>query len=181
MHWRTARRILAASAAVLVVAGTGIAAATEARADGYLSGRESAYVVNYSQIVCDTIANHPSLPGVVGVARGVMTTGAFQVDGAEIYELLCDVAEDAARQALQPIRDRHKPLTIKCIESTCALGECDHDDDTCPEDIPVKVCAKCWEIADSINSYHSEEGIVDELLWPCDTAQLIYSTEELGA
>ncbi|MFV8301249.1 hypothetical protein ACNQP7_31620 [Mycolicibacterium fortuitum] len=82
VHWRTARKILAASAAVLVVAGTGIAAATEARADGYLSGRESAYVVNYSNIVCDTIANHPSLPGVVGVARGVMTTGGFTGDDA---------------------------------------------------------------------------------------------------
>lgn len=77
MHWSTARRILGATAAVLVVAGTGIAAATDARADGYLSGRESAYVVNYSQIVCDTIANHPSLPGVVGVVRGVADTGHF--------------------------------------------------------------------------------------------------------
>lgn len=82
VHWRTARRILGATAAALVVAGTGIAAATEAKADGYLSGRESAYVVNYSQIVCDTIANHPSLPGVVGVARGVMTTGGFTGDDA---------------------------------------------------------------------------------------------------
>ena len=32
VHWRTARRILGATAAVLVVAGTGIAAATEAKA-----------------------------------------------------------------------------------------------------------------------------------------------------
>ena len=82
VHWRTARRIIAGSAAVLVVAGAGIAAATQARADGYLSGRESAYVVNYSEIVCDTIANHPSLPGVVGVVRGVMTTGGFTGDDA---------------------------------------------------------------------------------------------------
>lgn len=77
VHWRTARRILAASASVIVLAGTGIAAASEARADGYLSGRESAYVVNYSQIVCDTIAAHPSLPGVVGVVQGVADTGHF--------------------------------------------------------------------------------------------------------
>ena len=90
-----------------------------------------------------------------------------------------DEAVTAAREALEPIRAKHKPITIKCIESVCALGECDHDDDTCPENIPVKVCAECWEIADSINSYHSEEGIVDELLWPCGTAQLIYATEEL--
>lgn len=49
-------------------------------------------------------------PVVEAVQRAVQVTRerrgeTFQVDGAEIYELLCDVAEDAAREALKPVRE----------------------------------------------------------------------------
>ncbi|QRY43137.1 hypothetical protein JVX93_21575 [Mycolicibacterium boenickei] len=63
MHWRTARRILAASAAVLVVAGTGIAAATEAHAD------------RIDRVICAVLDDYPTPDGVQGVAQGLIENG----------------------------------------------------------------------------------------------------------
>ncbi len=54
----------------------------------------------------------------------------------------------AAREALKPLRDLHKPV--------------DRGDGT-------KGCNHCWDCYDD---YPKE--------WPCDTAELIYSTEELA-
>lgn len=63
VHWRTARRILGASAAVLVVAGTGIAAATEAHAD------------RIDRIICSVLDDVPTPGGVYGVALGLIDQG----------------------------------------------------------------------------------------------------------
>lgn len=55
-------------------------------------------------------------PAIEAVLRAVQLTRerrgeTFHVEGAEIYELLCDVAEDAAREVLKPIRELHRELT----------------------------------------------------------------------
>lgn len=87
-------------------------------------------------------------PAIDAVLRAVQVTRerrgeTFHVEGPEIYELLCDVAEDAAREMAKPIRERHR---------------LDHD---AWELIPDK-CAECHRP------------------WPCETAKLIYTTEELA-
>lgn len=83
-----------------------------------------------------------------------------------------------AVQALKPIRDLHKPLTIIGVAANCGAEICDHED-ACPEDTPIIVCAECWAIAELVSSYYGEEGIDDQLLWPCHTAELVYATEDL--
>lgn len=83
-----------------------------------------------------------------------------------------------AREALKPIREKHKPMVIQCVAPDCGAEICDHEDD-CPVDYPVTVCATCWGIAEMANPYHGEDRIGDHLFWPCDTALLTYTTEEL--
>lgn len=57
----------------------------------------------------------------------------------------------AAREALKPIRELHKPVETYAKDGS--IG-CDH----------------CWDCRNDINEP-----------WPCDTAKLIYSAEELAA
>lgn len=59
------------------------------------------------------------------------------------------LAVDAAREALAPIRDLHKPSANHC--------DAHANDSAC--------CAECIECGQ---------------LWPCDTARLIYTSEELN-
>lgn len=61
---------------------SGLITAPNAKADGYLSTGEADYVTNYGYIICDTIAAHPTATGVLGVVKGVMTTGGFTADNA---------------------------------------------------------------------------------------------------
>lgn len=61
---------------------SGLITAPHAKADGYLSTGEADYVTNYGYIICDTIASHPTTAGVVGVLKGVMSTGGFTADNA---------------------------------------------------------------------------------------------------
>ena len=87
-------------------------------------------------------------------------------------------ALSAAREALKPIQEKHKSKVILCLAPDCGAEICDHEDD-CPVDYPVTVCATCWGIAEMANPYHGEDRIGDHLFWPCDTALLAYTTEEL--
>lgn len=89
------------------------------------------------------------------------------------------IALSAAREALKPIRELHQRRTIMCLAPNCGAEICDHDGD-CPVDYPVDVCAACWQIVDLANAYYGEDGINAELLWPCTTAKLVYTSEELG-
>ena len=66
-----------------------------------------------------------------------------------------EAMEDAAREALKPIRELHKPARI------CPSLDHTNFDMTCPA--CESVCDQC-----------STE-------WPCDTAHRCYSTEELEA
>lgn len=61
---------------------SGLITAPHAKADGYLSTGEADYVNNYGYIICDTIATRPTAAGVLGVVKGVMTTGGFTADNA---------------------------------------------------------------------------------------------------
>ena len=63
VHWRTARRILAASVSVIVLAGTGIAAAAQAHAD------------RIDRIICSVLDDVPTPGGVHGVALGLIDQG----------------------------------------------------------------------------------------------------------
>ena len=84
----------------------------------------------------------------------------------------------AAREALKPIRELHKCTTINCV--ICPL-ECEQHEDECPDDNPIEVCAHCWQNAECANSdYGQDDPIGSEVLWPCETARLVYSSEELG-
>ncbi|AIM50483.1 hypothetical protein PBI_ZONIA_54 [Mycobacterium phage Zonia] len=56
----------------------------------------------------------------------------------------------AAREALKPIRELHRPRWSNCINACCSGEDCRLRD---------RVCEHC------------------EVDWPCDTAKLIYTTE----
>lgn len=66
---------------------------------------------------------------------------------------LKDLAEAAAREALKPIRELHKTSWDNCINACCSGADCKHR---------TQICGHCWD------------------QWPCDTAKLIYTTEELA-
>lgn len=59
----------------------------------------------------------------------------------------------AAREALKPIRELHKTSWDNCINACCSGADCKHR---------TRICGHCWD------------------QWPCDTAKLIYTTEELA-
>ncbi|MFV8266427.1 hypothetical protein ACNQR9_25760 [Mycolicibacterium peregrinum] len=85
----------------------------------------------------------------------------------------------AAREALKPIRELHKPYEIE--GKSCRIDCEEHEDpDDCP-DVKFAVCHHCYSLALEANDYYGEEeGIGSEILWPCETAKLIYTTEELA-
>ncbi|AEJ91887.1 hypothetical protein THORA_53 [Mycobacterium phage Thora] len=58
--------------------------------------------------------------------------------------------ENAAREALKPIRELHRPRWSNCINACCSGEDCR---------LRERVCEHC------------------EVDWPCDTAKLIYTTE----
>lgn len=61
---------------------------------------------------------------------------------------------DIAREALKPIRELHQPSWDNCINACCSGKQCR---------LRSQICEHCYE------------------LWPCPTAKLVYSTEELGS
>jgi hypothetical protein len=61
--------------------------------------------------------------------------------------------EAAAREALKPVRELHKPFWENCINACCCSGEqCKHRS---------RLCAGCDEY------------------WPCATAKLVYAADDL--
>ncbi|SDD61065.1 hypothetical protein SAMN04488581_2659 [Mycolicibacterium neoaurum] len=89
-----------------------------------------------------------------------------------------EYATDSAREALKPIRELHRRDTIK---ATSCSEECElHDDMDCPLDVDVSVCRQCYQVAEAIDYYFSERtGWQEHVAWPCATARLVYSEEEL--
>lgn len=62
--------------------------------------------------------------------------------------------EKAAREALNPVRELHKPFWDNCINACCSGEQCKHRSRLC--------AAGCDEY------------------WPCPTALLVYSADELA-
>lgn len=60
--------------------------------------------------------------------------------------------ESAAREALKPIRELHKPKWDNCINACCSGEQCKHRS---------RLCAECDDY------------------WPCKTARLVYVAGEL--
>jgi hypothetical protein len=60
--------------------------------------------------------------------------------------------EAAAREALKPLRELHKPRWESCINACCSGEQCKNRSQVCEHDY-------------------------DE--WPCDTAKLVYTSAEL--
>jgi hypothetical protein len=90
----------------LILAGLGgmLAAAIittgVAKADGVLSDTEAAYVMAYGAgAVCPTIAEYPSMAGVMGVAQGIMADG-----------FTADSAVDIINASVAAYCDRYRPL-----------------------------------------------------------------------
>ena len=117
-------------------------------------------------------------PAVEAAHRHLDTLPRF--GGHSQLQLLATDLVDAAREMAAPIIDKHKPLVIQCLAPNCGAELCDHEVE-CPADYPVTVCAECWQIVELAHSYYGEEGIDDRLLWPCETARRVYSTEELSS
>lgn len=87
------------------------------------------------------------------------------------------LAEAAAREALEPIRDLHKPMNLylpcEASEIHPEAFETGVGEWCCPvctdlDGGPQKVCVEC----------QFDDG--EHLEWPCDTARLIYTSEELN-
>jgi hypothetical protein len=83
MRLRKLRRLLALMLFGGILAGTGIGwSVGQARADGYISDTECAYINTYgASAVCATISQFPTEAGVMGVAQGIIQDG-FTADSA---------------------------------------------------------------------------------------------------
>lgn len=65
---------------------------------------------------------------------------------------LGEVTEQAAREALAPLRELHKSHSLNCINHCCAPDDCE---------FKSVLCREC------------------DQYWPCATARLIYRKDEL--
>lgn len=84
-----------------------------------------------------------------------------------------DHAEDAAREALAPIRELHKPA-IRIADWSSGVRFVDRCP-TCHGKAGVHECG-CWADSDA-DVWCQSCGTA----WPCPTAKLCYTTEELTA
>tara|TARA_Y100001973_G_scaffold103735_1_gene171683 strand:+ start:2545 stop:3015 length:471 start_codon:yes stop_codon:yes gene_type:complete len=82
-----------------------------------------------------------------------------------------------AREALAPVRALHYRIDIA---ATSCVEECEVHEDECPLDVKVPVCRECYRIAEEADLYFSERpGWHEPVAWPCATARLVYTAEEL--
>ena len=83
----------------------------------------------------------------------------------------------AAREALAPVRALHYRIDIA---ATSCVEECEVHEDESPLDVKVPVCRECYRIAEEADLYFSERpGWHEPVAWPCATARLAYTAEEL--
>lgn len=91
-----------------------------------------------------------------------------------VTPLVAAAAPVIAAQALAPIEALHRPRDVQAITARdCVHEVCGHED-ACPTS-PVATCAHCWDIAERVNAYFAEDGIPEEVLWPCPTAAALAS------
>lgn len=121
--------------------------------------------------------NDPAVEAAQRAWTGRYSDRVVPVTDSAHHDGMGALAIAAAREALKSVRELHRPQVIDCLAPNCADEVCDHEDE-CPADHPVTVCAHCWEVV-SDDPYYGEGGITDRVFWPCDTALLVYTTEEL--
>lgn len=97
--------------------------------------------------------------------------------GSHLAEVCEPRMTDAAREALKPIRELHKPMhaVFSWSEGLRLYAPCS----VCGGKAGVHPCG-CWGESDtefSCPSCRDEKGRL--INWPCETAKLIYTTEEL--
>ena len=73
-----------------------------------------------------------------------------------------------AEQAIERVRDLHRPTTADVMGWRCLNGVCDHLDD-CPEE-QCQVCVEC----DGIRETAYDEASV--ITWPCATIKALDGT-----
>jgi hypothetical protein len=75
-HKRTVRRLLAGVAAGAILAGAAMHTIAPAHADSDLTHVQIAYIQAYGAgAICPVLDSHHTIPGVVGVMKGVMQDG----------------------------------------------------------------------------------------------------------
>lgn len=89
------------------------------------------------------------------------TCGPIQDDGRFVFNqhathvgavVAAYICGHFTEELLKPIRELHKPSWDNCINACCSGKQCR---------LRSQICEHCYE------------------LWPCPTAKLVYSTEEL--
>ncbi len=119
-------------------------------------------------------------PAIEAATRALDNMPLLKESAAEqpvLAALVSDVGSAAAHEALAPLRELHRRDIIKA--TSCAGDGCAHEGD-CPMDVEVLVCWECYRFAsDEVYPYFGEENL-HAVEWPCPTARLVYSSEELG-
>ena len=89
------------------------------------------------------------------------------------------VAErDAALTTIAKVEALHSKDEVMATYLTdCIEGRCEHQ--ACPER-EVEVCHECWNNAELANSYYGEEGIGQEVIYPCPTIRALGSVPSTG-
>jgi len=83
----------------------------------------------------------------------------------------------AAEAKIACVRELHCEDAVSArYLAECCADECEHED-ACPER-EVTVCRACWEAAELANSYYGEEGIKDNVLYPCPTITALEGDEK---
>ncbi|HVX56257.1 MAG TPA: hypothetical protein VHA37_00870 [Candidatus Saccharimonadales bacterium] len=87
---------------------------------------------------------------------------------------------DAAREMAKPIREKHKPVEYYEYDDTNGVFKTDTDGERI---LMGRVCAECssQEFLELLGDCELEDctRYEGERPWPCDTAKLIYTSEEL--
>ena len=103
---------------------------------------------------------------------------AWNREGLGAAPSFSEIARAAAREALAPLRELHTHIDVWEYDDTNGVWVTDDDGEMI---LVARYCRECSdpEVIDAIEDFTWDgDGYFRE--WPCDTARLIYSSEELG-
>lgn len=88
------------------------------------------------------------------------------------------VAVEAAREALAPLRELHHVIEVWQYDDVNGVWAYDDDDERI---LLERWCSECSsdDAIEAIGNCEWQDGSAARTLWPCATARLIYSSEEL--
>lgn len=75
-------------------------------------------------------------------------------------------------QALAAVRALHRPATITGRSGACALGDCEHEDNDCP-DVDFDLCAECDRLVRETTHWEVDDLYPEDLLYPCPTMRAL--------